>query len=290
MLKGFDSLKPEVQQQARKNLQEYAKPGGELEKAVKAMKVFEKFDWEDEGPKESGSATATTNTGTNTGSASRTTTSRSSSTSVSPTEAPLTYYIRTRSGTSNETFTNFIHDLDGAIGDASIYDPKLIPYQKYITKLMPSQAEDLKSKHDFLLTVYAWVFDPKDLDAEEEFFATPGRQAGRSKPSADLYVKTNPTHDARRSKINPRTPLSPDSAAHYWKKMISSPFLDPPTSPSQDPPCVVDDSGGRGTTIYVIDDGFDVNSKVAANLTIIERKSLHGKPPSYMYLGPCCNW
>lgn len=50
---------------------------------------------------------------------------------------------------------------------------------------------------------------------------------------------------------------------------MSSPPRDPPKSPAEDPPFVADDAGGQGTTIYVIDDGFDINSEVSRSLCLV---------------------
>lgn len=54
--------------------------------------------------------------------------------------------------------------------------------------------------------------------------------------------------------------------APYWKKMISSPLQSPLLRPpTEDSPYHVDDSGGKGVTIYVIDDGFDIDHPVSAS-------------------------
>jgi hypothetical protein len=63
--------------------------------------------------------------------------------------------------------------------------------------------------------------------------------------------------------IYQRALLPEDAGAPYWKKMIASPFRQPPLQPTaNDPPYLADDSGGRGTTIYVLDDGFDRSQPV----------------------------
>jgi hypothetical protein len=65
------------------------------------------------------------------------------------------------------------------------------------------------------------------------------------------------------SRIYPRAFLPEDADAPYWKKMISSPFKQPPLQPTADDPLyVADDSGGRGTKIYVLDDSFDLGQPV----------------------------
>ncbi|KAF1963807.1 subtilisin-like protein [Byssothecium circinans] len=265
MLKGFDKLTPEVQEQTRKSLQDYAKPGGPLQQAEKAMKDFADFPWEE--MESSSTATKTTQSSqglsatsmdaTGTQTPSRTSASTSTPTSA-PIEALTQYWIRTKEGTSNEAFTNFIKELDGGVGqvgDTSEYDASVATFQTYMTDLRPSHAQDLKAKYNFLAVVHAFVFDPKELDTQEEFHAIPTSRG-------TTLMATNTSRDslaAYSHKLKPRAKLPPDNDAPDWKKMISSPPRDDFRPPSQDPPYLADDSGGKGTTIYVLDDGFDIH-------------------------------
>jgi hypothetical protein len=50
ILEGSDGLKPEVQQQVRDNIWDYAKSGGQLQKAGEALKALSDFPWEAEAP------------------------------------------------------------------------------------------------------------------------------------------------------------------------------------------------------------------------------------------------
>jgi hypothetical protein len=109
MVKGFDSLTPEVQQQARENMKQYAGPGGPLQKASEAMKAFEDYPWEEEVPTTSstvGSETTSTSTAlpttdtnaTTTQSATTSTSTTASSTSSAPPEETTMYFFQTQPG------------------------------------------------------------------------------------------------------------------------------------------------------------------------------------------------
>jgi hypothetical protein len=138
MLASFESLKPGVQQQVRKNMGEYVKPGGVLDEAGDALKSFAEFPWEAETPEApetrrptpTGSAqpsksaqqtksavsqsSNTSNTvGTMTTRAATTTSVTSSSATPSPTEQPLPYIFVTHWGTPLESFRRFTEELDG---------------------------------------------------------------------------------------------------------------------------------------------------------------------------------
>jgi hypothetical protein len=187
-------------------------------------------------------------------------------------------------GTSVETFEGFIKELDDGAGESSIYDPTIIPYQSYLTMLKPSQVEGLEQKYKFLLLVHRCVFDPADLDASEEFLSIPSGDykglTASNKNSRPTMQSLNSTSFAKEILNSPRALSEPDKDAPYWKKMISSPFVNPPQSPAQDPPFVADDAGGRGSTIYIIDDGFDTGFEVSLFLfrphsDVVVRRVVH---------------
>jgi hypothetical protein len=278
MLQGFDSLKPEVQQKVRNNMADYAKPGGQLEQAGEALKALEDFPWQQEAPKtdlpsatatpkasesaRASQSTATQNSKAETTASTKTSSTSSSSSSAIPTATgkPLEYSIITKVGTPKDVFERFVHELDNGVGH-SIFTPYS---QIYKTLLNQTEAEDLKAKYDFLVVVYndASVTDQADVGEKELFHAIPKRR------NASL----NPTAYSRKSveKMNPLDQpglFTRDIVQHpnapYWKKMITSPWKAPPLPPtSDDPPYAADDSGGRGTTIYVLDDGFDLSQPV----------------------------
>lgn len=193
-----------------------------------------------------------------------TSTSSTSSAEPSPTDA-VQYFIRTKEGTSIETFKKFIEELDNSAGKAYTYDPKIIPYQSYMTRLTPAQGSDLVSKHSFILIASPWVFQLSDLESseKEDYRAYPRQR------SDEAYDVRDHVFDEKLSKeldILPesrkevRAFLPPDPNAPYWKKMISAPPRD--DFQASDPPYKADDIGGKGTTVYIIDDGFDVGQSV----------------------------
>jgi hypothetical protein len=294
LLESFDTLKPEVQQQVRDSIRDYSKPDGPLQQAAAAMKSLADFPWEAEAPttklpsptatpQPTKSAQVTKATSaqssrvtTSTSAKTTSTTISSSSTAPSPTAQVLPYYIATKWDTPVEVFNQFIKDLDGGAGKAQIGEDGIM-HQIYETNLTSSQADGLEAKYPFILIAYADVCYPKDLDSsEEEFHAIP--KSSIESPTAiksTEYLLQNLKNDTvtpYSHSLSSRGLLPGDRDAPYWKKMISSPFQDPLLrDPSQDPPYVTDDSEGKGTTIYVLDDGFDINRPVSftQNLTWI---------------------
>lgn len=282
-LEVFDQLKPDVQQKVRDNMREHTKPGGTLEQAGKALKDFADFPWEAEAPttkvptptatqqptksaEPTTSASSRSTQGTTSASTKTTSTTISSSSSATPTptESLVPYFFVTKAGTSLETFNGFIEELDGGAGTAETFDMHIIDYQTYDTKLNSSQAKGLEIRYPFLQLAYADVYDPKSLElAPEEFHAIPKRNVedpASAKPRSE-FDEAVVAQD--RPLLLDRALLLEDRNAPYWKKMISSPYQSPLLQPpSQDPPFLTDDSGGKDTTIYVLDDGFDINQPV----------------------------
>jgi hypothetical protein len=284
VLEGFDNLKPEIQQQVLNNIREYAKPGGQLQKASEAMKALSDFPWEAEAPEtelpsptatpqptksaqetkmtsiQSSKSTVSTNTKTTLTSAS------SSSAGPSSTELPLPYYIATKWGTPVETFKKFIEELDGGAGKAKYDDLEKMDYQTYKTKLNISQAEGLKSRYPFLLLAYADISHPSEFESDnEEFHAIPRYGGSHSTTTeASLHRREIKAVDLSEETASLNLRALRVQEAPYWKKMISSPFRKPPLLPTdQDPSYAADDSEGRGTTIYVLDNGFELTRPVS---------------------------
>ncbi|KAH7089519.1 peptidase S8/S53 domain-containing protein [Paraphoma chrysanthemicola] len=280
MLETFDDLKPDVQQKLRDNIRDYTKPDGPLFKASDALKALSDFPWESEAPTterptptatpdQTKSAQETFSTppisslmSTTASTTIRSTTVSSSSATPTLTEEPISHFILTKDGTSLETFNRFIQELDEGAGKAVTHDMSIIDHQSYTTNLTRSQAVDLLDKYSFLLLVYARVFDIRDLENGdgESFHAIPRptTQAQNMK-----LISEERKVGLRTSAISPlaaRTLRGGVSNAPYWKKMISSPFQNPLLrAPAQDPPYLADDADGRGITIYVLDDGFDIS-------------------------------
>ncbi|KAH7073921.1 peptidase S8/S53 domain-containing protein [Paraphoma chrysanthemicola] len=281
MLETFDNLKPDVQQKLRNNIRDYTKPDGPLFKASDALQALSDFPWESEAPTterptptatpdqtKSAQATLSTPPMSSVMSASasttiRSTTDSSSSATPSPTNGLLPYIFITKKGTPLEKFKSFIQEIDKGSGETEIKELR----QVYRTNLTTAQAEGLQQKYPILLGVYADVIDP-NAPQSEEFHAIPKA----TKEHLLLFelahhLDRSETHNEKSSEysLESRAPLPGGEEAPYWKKMISSPFQDPPLAPPEkDPPYAADDSGGEGVTIYVIDDGFDLSQPALA--------------------------
>jgi hypothetical protein len=286
MAKGFDSLTPEVQQQARENMKQYAGPGGLLQKASEAMKAFEDFPWEEEipttsSPTASGESTMQSSKSPTRTSQSATATTHSSSqdtttSSATPTAtaAPLVeqYGIVSKGGTQRKVFDDFIKDLDGGVGSLDAWDD--LGSYIYITNLTAAQAEDLNKKHDFLLPVRRHAIDEEYDGSQEEFRAIDTMDYTSLAQDGNLPRKHErlATTDISGSLV--RRTLVSDSSAPWWKKMLSAPPRDisqPDSDPSHDPQYLTDDSGGKGTTVYVLDDGFDLSLPVSGVCQFCDR-------------------
>ncbi|KAF2272251.1 uncharacterized protein EI97DRAFT_470584 [Westerdykella ornata] len=283
-LKGFDSLTPDMQKRVRDNINEFGKPGGEVERAGEAMRAFEEFPWDQEirqtSAVSSGQPAATGTTGASSDRASPTqttalttenpqaTTQTTSITSSSkpassqrPEQTPTPHYIWTKVGTSMDTFEQFIQQLDGSKGDKSIFES--FGNQVYLTDLTSEQAASLKDRHDFIMQVYEpSIGDLNDEGPPEEFLAIPTGSAMPPRHSTQstfqqgeqaVQLTTSSSSRLDRRGMIPASPQTP-----YWKKMIAQ-APGSSSNPSRPPLFIADESGGKGTTIYILDDGFDVD-------------------------------
>lgn len=280
MLEGFDGLKPDLQRQVRTNIAELAKPGGLVKQASAAMDALSEYPWEEEAPKtdlpsptvsprasESARASPTPSSKPVTSQNTKTTSTSASSSSATPTSTSMAriYFIATKTNTPVEDFNRFVQELDNGVGKKSIG----LFRQTYETSLNATQAEGLYNKYPFLMLVHTYVnsnIDEADVGEKEFFHAIPKRRnAERVAPVLDahLWGLEGTTNKPVYTPLHPRALLPEDVNAPYWKKMISSPFKQPPPQPpANDPPYTADDSGGKGTTIYVLDDGFDISQPV----------------------------
>ncbi|KAF1938985.1 subtilisin-like protein [Clathrospora elynae] len=153
--------------------------------------------------------------------------------------------------------------LDG--GEGKLWRWDLIGQQMYITKLNDTQANDIPVLNDFTGHVITNSFDESVDGSLEEFRATvPVQPIGPvtqelHKPAN--FAKWSATASDNASQILERTLMAPDSSAPWWKKSLSAPPRDisgANSGPQYDPPYLADDTLGAGTTIYVLDGGFDV--------------------------------
>jgi hypothetical protein len=200
-------------------------------------------------------------------SASNTTSATSSTSSAEPTPETLQYFIITKDGTSLDEFRKFVEEVDGGAGFIMEWEPEYIQCQGYLTMLKPDVGEGLKSKYGFILSANPQFATKEYLEANDEYRAIGGSDRIHHNNAVDLDAVNSSKELELSSKINlsgiiPRTLTEPDPNAPYWKNVISSPYMMIPKPPSLDPPYVADDSAGRGVTIYVIDDGFDLNLEV----------------------------
>jgi len=229
-----------VQQKVRTEIQQCARSNGPLRPVVKAMNALSQYPWKAEAP-----------------------TSRPTQkpqrrgTTPTPEDEPQPWIFAAKWKTPIEKFKTFVQELDEGAGSLEIDDIS----QVYRTSLTSAQAEGLQDKYPFLELAYANVVSPDDPELEnEEFHAVPRapiKTGARSESTSHLQDLQNNTEAYQ--PIAARKLLPADKDAPYWKKMIGSPFQPVfQSEPKDDPPYMHDDSEGKGTTIYVLDDGFDL--------------------------------
>ncbi|KAI4941965.1 hypothetical protein J4E91_010515 [Alternaria rosae] len=295
LAQNFDDLSSHVQSKVKSGAGDFAKAGGSLAQCKTAMEAFQDFPWEDaevpsqtaqpsatDKPTDKASMQSTKGTSTaqttsmqsitdmtsTTQSASSTVTSSQKSSSGSETPTPTAtamqeYAIHSRSDTSTDFFKSFVNELDGGKGHLYVWDA--LGGQLYITMLNATQAMELPENHDFIEYVFRNTID-ETLDGNEEFRATHFDWLHASmvpRLNKPVEGKDNSQATSTRVEFIPRALLPQDPNAPYWKKMISARPRDITTgngSPRSDPDYLADESGGKGITIYVLDNGFDTTN------------------------------
>ena len=237
------------------------------------MKAFEEFRWEDPDiPTPTLTASVRTASSASTkqsGSSRSITTLTSSLSSAKPTSSagPVQQYaIVSKQGTSTEVFKKFMQEIDG--GKGIFEDLPGLRTHFYLTDLNATQASVIKKSYDFLEDVSPNVIDESVDGSLEHFRAIDQRQLNSSIYREDhSFDSKRSQHDQKRSSepIILRRELIEDASAPWWKRMLSADprnINQPNSDPTHDPTYLADDSKGRGTTIYVLDDGFDLKLDV----------------------------
>ncbi|KAI4653413.1 hypothetical protein J4E93_001179 [Alternaria ventricosa] len=308
LAQNFDDLSSDVQSRVMSGAGEFVKAGGTLAQCKTAMEAFQDFPWEDaevpsqtaqpsatDKPTETASTQSTKGTSTaqttslqsttdmtsTTQSASSTVTSSQTSSSGSETPTPTAdlkreYVISSEDGTPWTSFKTLIDTLDGGEGFLARFDS--IGSYMYVTMLNSTQAAEIADSHDWI----EWVGLNEGGVPEEELedFAEESRAFSvvqtkhvlLSEASKSLHAPY-PVNAYSMSALAhaPRAMGSPISNAPWWKKMLSAPPPGPdevPLRPENYPDYLADDTGGAGTTIYVLDDGFDLATPVCVPLSI----------------------
>jgi len=319
LVQNFDKLPIEVQSQVKLRVGEFTKAGGTLAECQAALEAFRDFPWEEEEvpsktavpsatiePTEAASIQSTQRTSavqstSGESSASMTSTIQSTSSTVTPSQTsssssdapkptPYTNYshtIFTKTGTSFEVFKKFVDELDG--GRGALVNLGSFEQQMYLTCLNETQASDIKQLYEFVDMVLTRPILDENIDGSlEEFRAANRIRSGREGVGETQTMQTlwksrwSAASSAPTSHLISRTLLPSDPDAPWWKKILSALPRDidgPNSGPEFDPPYLVDESLGRGVTIYVLDDGFDVSNAVCTSWHIgSHRLTIIGSP------------
>ncbi|KAI0471737.1 peptidase S8/S53 domain-containing protein [Xylariaceae sp. FL0804] len=172
----------------------------------------------------------------------------SSAPSANTTSNAKLYVFASKYNTSQDVFNDYVKNLDNGAG--FLISRPGVPWQGYQTKLTDAQVSDVKAQPwlDYCEVVPPTSFDDDYQDSRAVGLTT--RQ-----PSLDL---TNNKQDAELAKraITERNP----TLAHQLK-LISAPY---PVTEGQKPDTSknyrYDDSLGSGTTIYIVDTGFNLQA------------------------------
>ncbi|KAI8942389.1 hypothetical protein NX059_000463 [Plenodomus lindquistii] len=291
VLPKIDTMSSEGQIAAKDFIRDLVKPDGVLQQAKSALQAMEDFPWEEPNtptatpePPASGKSTGGTTMEPTSGSAmsskqsteaSSTVQSTSSvqsasqsSTSSSATPTPTSdevrdYSITTKDGTPHEEFKNFTDSFDDSKGFLLTYDDPT--QQMYLTSMNETQAAMLRRTYDFILCVVPHEVYLDGRGDLEEFRAVEYETPRPPTVALDTDEWKDPIAAGITSvpdmKIRPRLFTAPDNDAPWWKKMMSAPprnIRSSNSASSSDPAYRTDDSGGRQTTIYVLDNGFDL--------------------------------
>lgn len=238
LLKGLPTLRDAATQNVKKYWLRYVATGGGLLALDQSIQKLKDYSWDD--------ALVATKTATST---TATATSGTSTTSTgSPTAS--SYFITTKRGTSLTKFKAFVHGLDGGAGTQIAYSE--VDHQGYVTDLTVAQLATVKAL-PFIRTV-SYNIPVTELEDDEDFRAVPNRAF--SPEFDELHDVTN--HKSSKL-LSPRAiAQSPRSNSGSHLKMISS---DKTGKPTED--YLFDDTLGKGTTIYVIDTGYDLSKPVS---------------------------
>ncbi|KUM65355.1 hypothetical protein ACN42_g1691 [Penicillium freii] len=242
LLKGLPTLRYAATQNVKKYWLRYVATGGGLLALDQTIQKLKEYSWDD----------ALTVTATSTTAVEIRTTSGISTASTESSTASSSYLITTKRGTSLTKFKTFVHGLDGGAGYQMAYSE--VDHQAYVTDLTATQVATIKAL-PFIRTV-SYNIPVTELDDDEDF---------RAVPSRDFLPEVYQLHDLtnhKSSKLLPSRTIaqSPRGQSGSHLKMISSDKMGEPTENY-----LFDDTLGKGTTIYVIDTGFDTSNRDLAS-------------------------
>ncbi|KAJ5211134.1 subtilisin-like protein [Penicillium cf. griseofulvum] len=236
LLKGLPILRDAATQNVKKYWLRYVATGGGLLALDQTIQKLKEYSWDD--------ALIVTTTSTTAGET-KTPSGTSTASTASPT-ASFSYLITTKRGTSLTTFKTFVHGLDGGAGYQMAYSE--VDHQAYVTDLTATQVGTIKAL-PFIRTV-SYNIPVTELDDDEDFRAVPSRDF---LPEVDqLHNLTN--HKSTKWLSSRAIAQSPRDQSGSHLKLISSDNMGKPTEDY-----LFDDTLGKGTTIYVIDTGFDTS-------------------------------
>ncbi|KAJ5573894.1 uncharacterized protein N7459_008321 [Penicillium hispanicum] len=152
--------------------------------------------------------------------------------------AKALYVITTKDGTTRDQFNSEVKGFDNGVGLESVHDA--VDYQVYTTHLTESQAAEME-KIDCVRYVWKEMDEDDDNDDSDEDRATP------------LYEQTEHKLERRARIVRRNSPTQLTLLS--WNK---------PGVPESDD-YIADSTLGKGTTIYIIDTGFNLNVPDLAN-------------------------
>ncbi|KNG50433.1 serine protease [Stemphylium lycopersici] len=295
LTQDFSNLPADVKSKVQFRAGEFVKPGGVLDQCKEALEKFQDFPWNEADESthmlepsatseptgapslQSAQGVSTENTAAGIQSSAQSETSRmsSSQTTASSSETPTptapiknVYGILSKDGTPWPVFKEMIESLDGGKGPLVKWDN--IQSQLYLAEINATQAQEVAESYDFInwIGIHDGGISSDDEETAEEFRAIDTlRQQEPNLPKlfiasdasvSDALTTKDHLHHYAARKMGP-----PISEAPWWKKMLSAPPSAPDDAPlasSDYPDYMADETGGAGTIIYILDDGFDTET------------------------------
>ena len=299
LAQNFGDLSSDVQSKVMSGAGEFVKAGGTLAQCKTAMEAFQDFPWEDaevpsqtaqpsatDKPTETASTQSTKGTSTaqttslqsttdltsTTQRTSSTVTSSQISSSSSETPTPTAssvqwYHIASKLDTPWEKVKALIDTLD--VVENSLVKWDYIGSYMFVANMNATQATEVYESHDFIKWIGINDGGPPDEESEQQAEEFRAVRTTQSIGDSELAPQYRPTlHNSFSRTVVPRALGSPVPNAPWWKKALPAPPPRPgqnPLTPDNYPDYLADDTGGAGTTIYVLDAGFDPLLPVCTN-------------------------
>ena len=185
----------------------------------------------------------------------------SANTTVSSTANAVLYVFASKYNTSQTTFNDYVKGLDNSVGSLISYPGN--PWQAYQTKLNDAQVADVKAQPwlDWISAVPPSEFN-EDYQDSRAVSPNPHQETGSTSDEISS-TKVNATQELhkRAAELAKRAIVTRNPTLASQLKLISAPYpVANNTQPDFSQNYRFDSSLGAGTTIYIVDAGFNLDA------------------------------